>query len=148
VQTISGVHAVDDLVKAYEDMSLAELLAETNYKGEGVIRAVGEAQYTANKKEGEIQREIVSKTHQRFAMSAACLVMVLIGATMAIKLRAALPLTVYLWAFLPALGAVLAISMGEQFAHQMGWPGLVLMWGAIVALAVYAGAIFRQVAKR
>ena len=81
-------------------------------------------------------------------MSAACLVMVLIGATMAIKLRDALPLTVYLWAFFPALGSVLAISTGEQFAQQMGWPGLVIIWGSIVALVVYAGITYKQVARR
>ncbi len=149
MQTITGVLASEgmDLVGAYERMSLAELLTETGFET-GVGRALGEAQWTADKKERELQREIVSKTHQRLAMSAACFVMVLIGATMAMKLRDALPLTVYLWAFIPALSSILVISTGEQFAQQVGWPGLLLMWGSVAGLLVYAGVTYKQVALR
>jgi lipopolysaccharide export LptBFGC system permease protein LptF len=149
MQTISGVLAAEgmDLVMAYEEMSLAELLTETGFETE-VDRALGEAQYTADQKEQKLQREIVSKTHQRLAMSAACFVMVLIGATMAMKLRDALPLTVYLWAFIPALTSILVISTGEQFAQQVGWPGLLLMWGSIAGLLAYAGVTYKQVATR
>lgn len=138
----------EELLSAYDAMTLEELLAETRFRDEGVPPALADAQENAHSRERDLQREIVSKTHQRLAMSAACLVMVLVGATIAIKLREALPLTVYLWAFFPALGAVLVISMGEQIAQQSGFFGLVIMWGAVLGLLWYAYATYRQVALR
>ena len=84
----------------------------------------------------------------RVAMSAACFVMVLVGAVVAIRLREALPLTVYLWAFFPALGAVLAISTSEQLAQDSGAFGLVLMWAAVLGLLTYAYLTYKRVALR
>lgn len=147
-QTISGLLASEDLVKGYNEMSLDELLTETGYRTEGVAPALADAQDNAKKREQRLQREIISKTHQRVAMSAACLVMVLVGATIAIKLREAMPLTVYLWAFFPALGCVLLISTGEQLAQQSGFAGLSIMWGSVLVLLGYAIATFRQVSLR
>lgn len=147
-QTITGALANEDLVIGYSEMSLDELLAETNYGAEGIPRAVSDAQWNGKSREQTLQREIVSKTHQRVAMSAACLVMVLVGATVAMKLREALPLTVYLWAFFPALGCVLVISTGEQLAQQSGFIGLAIMWGSVLGLLGYAIATYKQVALR
>lgn len=85
----------------------------------------------------DLNREILSKRHERVAMSAACLVMVVLGAVMALRLRESLPLTIYLWAFFPALAAVLTVSAGQQLTHDHGVPGLFLLWGGIAALAGY-----------
>lgn len=90
---------------------------------------------TLRAKIDDLLREVVSKEQERFAASAACLVMVLIGAVMAMRLREALPLMVYLWAFFPALATVLAISGGQQLMHKNGLAGLPLLWGGVVALA-------------
>lgn len=86
---------------------------------------------------GELFREILSKQHERFAHSAACLIMVLVGSVMALRLRDALPLTVYLWAFFPAMVCTLAISGGQQMTHSQGAWGLPLLWGGVAALSTF-----------
>jgi len=85
-----------------------------------------------------LQREIVSKQHERFAASAACAVMVVSGAVTAVSLSQSLPLTVYLWSFFPALTTIILISSGQQLAHQKGPVGLLVLWGGVGVLGVYA----------
>jgi lipopolysaccharide export LptBFGC system permease protein LptF len=95
----------------------------------------------------DLRREILSKRHERLAMSMGCLVMVVLGAVMALRLRESLPLTIYLWAFFPALGAVLTVSAGQQLTHEHGIPGLLLMWGGIVGLAGYTMLEFTRLSR-
>ncbi len=95
----------------------------------------------------DLRREILSKRHERIAMSMACLVMVVLGAVMAMRLRDSLPLTIYLWAFFPALGAVLTVSAGQQLTHEHGIPGLFLLWGGIVGLGAYTLVEFSRLAR-
>lgn len=83
-------------------------------------------------------REITSKQNERFAMGVACVVMVVAGAMTAVRLSGSLPLTVYLWSFFPALATVITISSGQQLTHQHGWPGLLVLWGGVGILGVYA----------
>jgi len=95
----------------------------------------------------DLLREILSKEHERYAMSAACLVMVLVGAVMAMRLREALPLTVYLWAFFPALATVLAISGGQQLTHGKGLVGLPVLWAGVACLGAFSVAEFVRLCK-
>ncbi len=95
----------------------------------------------------DLLREIVSKHHERMAMSAACLVMVLTGGVMAMRLRDRLPLTIYLWAFFPALAAVLTISTGQQLTHQHGLPALLVLWGGVAALGAFTYRQYRVLAR-
>ncbi len=87
-------------------------------------------------KSEDLEREATSKMHERAAFSVSCLVMVLLGAVVALRLAGALPLQVYLWSFLPALGCVVTISAGQGLAHKSGLPGLALLWGGVLGLAV------------
>ena len=96
----------------------------------------------------DLLREVLSKEQERYAMSVACLVMVLVGSVMAMRLREALPLTVYLWAFFPALACVLAISGGQQIMHGKGLVGLPVLWAGVGALSVLALAEFVRLCKR
>lgn len=86
----------------------------------------------------DLQREVLSKEHERYAHSIACLVMILIGSVMAMRLRDALPLTIYLWAFFPALLAMLTISGGQQLTHGQGPIGLAVLYSGVLGLAGYA----------
>ena len=147
-QQITGVLAPSDQTASLGALTYDELLERTGVGKEDTPPAIAEVHAQSVRSEMSLQREIVSKRHLRLAMSATCLVMVLLGAAMAMKLREALPLTVYLWAFFPALIAVLTISTAEQFAHQSGWPGLVVMWGSVIGLLVYAGMTYKRVALR
>ncbi len=83
-------------------------------------------------------REITSKQNERFAMSVACVVMVVAGAMTAVRLSSSLPLTVYLWSFFPALATVITISSGQQLTHEHGWPGLLVLWGGVGIMGAYA----------
>lgn len=94
----------------------------------------------------DLHLEIISKQHERLASSLACLVMIVTGAVMALRLRSRLPLTVYLWAFFPALFAVLTISAGQQTTHHSGLAGLIILWGGVAALLVYTFLQYRKVA--
>ena len=87
---------------------------------------------------GSLRREVTSKLHERAAFAAACFVMVLTGAVIAMRLRDSLPLPVYLWSFLPALVAVVTITSGQRLVFREGAPGLLLLWGGVVALLAYA----------
>lgn len=96
---------------------------------------------------GSLMREIFSKHHERMAMGVACLVMVVLGGIMAMRLRESVPLRIYLWAFFPALAAVLTISTGQQLTHQHGAIGLVALWGGVALLGAYAIFEFKQLAR-
>lgn len=95
----------------------------------------------------DLLREVLSKHHERLAMSFACLVMVLTGSVMAMRLRESLPLTIYLWAFFPALGAVLTISTGQQLTHQHGWIALPVLWGGVIGLGLYTLREYNRLAR-
>lgn len=83
-----------------------------------------------------LQREIDSKIHERAAYAAACTLMVILGAVVAMRLHDAMLLPVYLWSFLPALGAVITISAGQGLAHEQGLIGFVVLWAGVAVLIV------------
>ncbi|MFN0134285.1 MAG: LptF/LptG family permease [Phycisphaerales bacterium] len=89
-----------------------------------------------------LEREVVSKRHERAALSWSCLVMVVAGALTAMRLGTVLPLTVYLWSFFPALAAFVTISAGQQVTHKIGLGGLAVLWGGIAVLAAYCAGVY------
>lgn len=95
-----------------------------------------------------LEREVLSKQHERLAMSAQCLVMVICGSVMAMYLASATPLVVYLWSFFPALLSLVMLESGQQITHGTGIIGLPVMWGAIAALAALTAVVFRRLARR
>lgn len=94
-----------------------------------------------------LHREVTSKNHERFAIAAACLVMVLSGAVTAVRLSGSLPLTVYLWSFFPALFTVILINSGQQLTHDKGLWGLTVLWGGVGVLGVYAFVEYWKLAR-
>lgn len=95
----------------------------------------------------KLLREVLSKQHERWAMSLACLVMVVLGAAMAMRLRDALPLTVYVWAFFPAVLAMVAISGGQQMTHKHGAAGLLLLYAGVVGLGIFAAVEYVKASR-
>jgi drug/metabolite transporter (DMT)-like permease len=73
--------------------------------------------------------------------------MVVLGSVIALRLRDSLPLTIYLWAFFPALGAVLTVSAGQQLTHDHGVPGLFLLWGGVAGLGAYTCVEFSRLSR-
>ncbi|MHC5024482.1 MAG: LptF/LptG family permease [Planctomycetota bacterium] len=72
--------------------------------------------------------EINSRLLKRYALSATAILLLLLGATLAMVLRQSLPLTIYLWAFLPSVLDLLLISGGEQSLRDGSNAGIIAMW--------------------
>jgi len=125
----------------------AELLEAVKAGAAAKDARVESAAAALSKSIASMVREVVSKQHERLAYAAACVVMVLCGSVLAMRLSAALPLTVYLWSFLPALGCVLTISSGQRLTYQYGAPGLALLWGGVAAMAVFTLIVYRRLGR-
>jgi hypothetical protein len=78
---------------------------------------------------------------QRAAQPVSIVLVLLLGAMLAVVKRSALPLTVYVLAFIPAIVNILMISGGQQ-AMRDGWyvAGSAVMWGgnALLLAALWA----------
>jgi lipopolysaccharide export LptBFGC system permease protein LptF len=94
-----------------------------------------------------LRREVFSKQQERWAMSAQCLVMVLCGSVMALRLKDATPLIVYLWSFFPGLFCVIMLESGQQAVHANGLTGLPVLWGAIAALGAVTLVAYRRLIR-
>lgn len=127
---------------------LLELVA--NYRHEDSITYNQHINNLAIQLENEIaslDREVLSKTHERYAFAAACLIMVLAGGVTAMRLRYAQPLMIYLWSFFPALLAILFIAGGQQAVHKSGPTALPLLWSGILMITLYTLNALRKVSK-
>jgi len=132
-----------DLMESAE--SVVEEIEATGW-GEAA-EAIRRASNALEERIEQLRADILGNHHERFALSAACLVMTLTGAVMALRLREGLPLTVYLWSFFPALGAVVTISSGEHIVPRNETLGLALLWGGVGALALYTLVAYRRLAR-
>lgn len=149
-RTIPGIITDSPRYNALRTASLDALLDDTRYLTEGATTFQGaiEAHGRLNAMRADVLREIAANVHERIAMSLAGLVMVLTGAVVAIKLRHALALTVYLWAFFPALFSVLVISMGKQLTHEFGAVGVPVLYLGVVIPLGYAVLTYKQICRR
>lgn len=149
-RTIPGITTDSPRYNQLRTASLDTLLDETRYLTEGATEFAGavEAHDRLKDMRTDVLREISANIHERIAMSLAGLVMVLTGAVVAIKLRHALTLTVYLWAFFPALFSVLIISTGKQFTHQFGIVGLLPLYLGVLFPFAYAALTYRRIIRR
>lgn len=96
----------------------------------------------------DLEREILSKAHERIAFTIAAFLMVVTGGVMAMKLKDELPLHVYIWAFLPALVSVITISSGQSMTHDTGGSGLLLMYAGVIGLGLFTVREYRIVSRR
>jgi lipopolysaccharide export system permease protein len=95
----------------------------------------------------KLNREIISKRHERAAISISCMIMVIAGALSAMRLASSMPLTVYLWSFFPALISVITVSAGQQVTHQAGVGGLAILWSGVGLLVAYVAVAFAMVRR-
>jgi len=79
--------------------------------------------------------EILASHHERFALAVSCIIITLLGATLALRLRDRGPLQVYLWSLFPALAAVVTISGGKNAVPDNQGVGLTVLWGGLAVLA-------------
>jgi hypothetical protein len=134
-----------ELLKMKSQALLGEARAQLHGPGQGgpIAEAAGELE----RRISSLTREVAAKTHERMAIAATCIVMVLFGSLAAIHLEKRLPLVVYAWCFFPALLAVLSVNVGQSVAISSGLPGVVLIWAGLVLLAMYGLSVGRKVAR-
>ncbi|MBL0927256.1 MAG: LptF/LptG family permease [Phycisphaerales bacterium] len=96
----------------------------------------------------DLRREIVSKAHERVAYALTAVLMVLAGALAAMRLREAMPLPVYLSAFLPALAAFIAVSTGQGLTHRYGAGALVLLYAGCAFLLAWCAGQYLLLRRR
>ena len=144
---LNGLTPANDPLPSLLAMSSKELVALAQKRQTGTGEdALSRQSAGLSRQLSQLQNEILSKQHERVAASLACLVMVMTGAVMAMRLRDSMPLAVYLWSFLPALGSLFTIAGGQTLTHTHGATGLFVLYGGVVVLALWTFVEYRKVA--
>jgi lipopolysaccharide export LptBFGC system permease protein LptF len=108
---------------------------------------IARARHEVARKLDDLEKDILSKTHERWSMSVSAFVMVITGAIAALRFLNRRVLGVYLWTFVPALATLTTIGGGSPMVGSFGAPGLILMWSGVVLLVVYTFVMYRGLAK-
>ncbi len=95
----------------------------------------------------DLHREILSKQNERWAMALAAFTMVISGSVVALGLRNAQPLVVYMWSFFPALGTIVMIAGGQQTIHDRGAMGIPFIYLGVLALLLYTLIAYRRIVR-
>ncbi len=91
--------------------------------------------------------EIAGRLNHRYALCVTAPLLLLLGATLAMLLRGSLPLTVYLWAFLPSLLNLILITSGDQMFRTDRAGGLIVLWSGNAAVACLLGIAYLRLAR-
>lgn len=152
---LSGLVPASDPLPELLKLSISEMLALPAEGATAGGAAAGgspgplnRARWNLSHETAEMLREITSKQHERLAASLACVVTIIAGAIMAMRLRDSLPLPVYLWSFIPALAALFTIAGGQSVTYRQGNAGLLLLYGGIAVLTVWTLIQYRKLAMR
>ncbi len=147
----TSLHAPSDPLPTLLKNNSAQMLdIAQDYRNESSIKHNAHIALLARHLDFEIKslsREVLSKTHERYAFAVACLIMVLAGGVTAMRLKHTQPLMIYLWSFFPALLTILFIAGGQQAVHKSGSPALPLLWSGILLITLYTLNALRKVAK-
>jgi lipopolysaccharide export LptBFGC system permease protein LptF len=148
--SLGGLAPKAATLDALQQLGVAPLLAAaetTATSTKGDPSPVKNAAEDLRRKERDLQNEVTSKQHERWAQAACCLLMIVTGAVVALRLSLRQPLTVYMWSFLPALLCYITIAGGQQTTHSSGDSGLYLLWAGVAGLGLYTLLSFRSVAR-
>lgn len=147
----SSLRVDDDPLAPLLAMKSHELLVEAApYRDKDASTFSGSIARTADRLDtqiGDLNREILSKLHERYAFAAAGFMMVITGGITALRLCYAQPLVVYLWSFFPALLTIILVSGGQQSVNASGPVALPVLWLGIVLLVAYTLSAYRKVAR-
>jgi hypothetical protein len=95
-----------------------------------------------------VRADIVAREVQRINQSNAAPLMLLLGAVLAIRLRGANPLQIYLLAFIPSIIDILLISGGEQMLKEAtSAAGVFVCSSGNLGIAAMIAIAYRQVAR-
>jgi lipopolysaccharide export LptBFGC system permease protein LptF len=146
--TIKGLIPAGDPLPELLNSSITELSAHARkLAADPSATRLGENAAGLERAVDALRREITSKQQERIAASLACFVMILCGSVMAMRLKDSMPLNVYLWSFLPALGALFTIAGGQSLTHTYGHTGLWMLYGGVGLLALLTLWEYTRLAK-
>jgi hypothetical protein len=84
----------------------------------------------------------------RFAQSASIVLVLLLGAVLAVAMRQAMPLTVYILAFIPAVANIFMVSGGQlMMSNGSIVVGSMVMWGGNLVLLAALFSIWRRLVR-
>ncbi len=142
--TYRDLWPADDLTPATLALPLDGLLAQAREEPAAAVRA---AVAQLDREIGHQTRKALAKRHDRWVLSAACVVMVVLGAVMAMHLKRATPLVIYLWSFFPALGTIIIAESGAQAINRHGPSAVWMSWSGVVLLAGLTVVVYRRMSK-
>lgn len=91
-------------------------LADHRYQSvDAVVQAASNFRYLVF----QLLRKIEAQLHERAALSVACLLMLLLGAIISMKIGGGMPLVTYFWSFMSAIVVVIISHSGENLAGQL-----------------------------
>ncbi|MDP7028792.1 MAG: LptF/LptG family permease [Phycisphaerales bacterium] len=130
-----------------EDAEPAALL-EAAEAAAGRSKAVAASLRGIERSTRSLHGQVTSRLWRRWAMAVTAGLLPILGAILALNMRAAQPLAIYLVGFVPALLNLVLISGGGGFIRQ-GDPmsGLVVMWSGNVVLAAIAAVGWWRLAR-
>jgi hypothetical protein len=117
------------------DPPSADLFARAEVAGSRHAPALADATEGLHARIRALQFNITSRLHLSHAMSVTALLLLLLGATLAMWRREGAPLTIYLWAFLPSVLDLILISSGAHLIRDGNLVGgFAVMWSGNAAL--------------
>lgn len=120
-----------------EDVEIIEWAENVQMGSKAATRRVERQLEQIETKSDRLRWDIDARIQQRLAQSVTGPLLLLLGALLAIKLRHATPLAVYVVAFLPAIADILLISGGEQSLRDgPSIAGYLLVWSGNVMLVL------------
>jgi lipopolysaccharide export LptBFGC system permease protein LptF len=123
-------------------------LVEASATAEGTRAAIRQDLASIDREANKLEWDIDARIQQRFAQAVTAPLLLLLGSMLAIQLRHATPLTVYLVAFLPAIADILLISGGEQTLRRgPSILGHLLLWSGNVLLIVFCIATWLRLRR-
>lgn len=133
-----------------DDFNAFELYRFSQEPPYGESRAVSSAANRLWEQIIKLGHKVKGHLHQRAASAVACLLVLMLGAVLSMKLKGQMPLVVYFWSFALAIITVIIIYTGTNLAGNSDFPlamGLAILWSGNVALAIVIGVTYCRLAR-
>jgi hypothetical protein len=145
---LENVIADDMEVESLAPRSSDELFARAAGLGDRPPRRVETAVGKLRHEIDALQREITGRLLKRYALSATAMLLMTLGAMLAMWLRESLPLVIYLWAFLPSIIDLILISSGEHMLRDGALAGgAAVMWSGNAVIVILLLLAYRSLAR-
>ncbi len=144
---LSSLRAEVQPMADVREMSSKQLLEFSASLEEPVRAELQGAMKLLQKRVDDLLYEISARLARRYTLSVTAFLLLLAGAVLALQLRNAQPLTVYMCAFLPAVFDILLITSGDQMMRDGHAFGVAVMWSGNALLLAVAAIAFTKLMR-